>query len=400
MSNVSEAKELYWDPIDKEIDVDPYPVWKRMREEQPVYRNDKFDFYALSRFADVEAAHRDTGTYSSAHGTVLEIMSPEPLPVQMMIFSDPPGHKTLRALVSRAFTVRRVAALEEYIRALCVEMLEPRVGTGGFDYVQDFAARLPSEVISELIGVDPADREEVRKTIDQTFHIEPGAGMVNDVSFAAQVKLHTYFTEQIDIRRRSPRDDMMTGLVDAEVATEEGTRRLNTDEAATIINEMVAAGTETVVRLLGWACTLLDAHPDQRALLASDPSLIKNAVEETLRYEAPSPVQGRVVTRDVELHGTVIPERSKVLLLTASANRDPAMYDDPDRYDVRRRFDGHVSFGHGVHFCLGAALARLEGRVALEETLKRFPDWDVDHDRAVRLHTSTVRGYERLPIRI
>ncbi|UGQ12667.1 cytochrome P450 [Yinghuangia sp. ASG 101] len=398
MTNVSEAGDLYWDPIDKVIDIDPYPLWRRMREEQPVYRNDKFDFFALSRFEDVETAHRDTGTYSSAHGTVLEIMSPEPLPVQMMIFSDPPGHKTLRTLVSRAFTARRVAALEEHIRALCVEMLDPRVGSGGFDYVQDFAARLPSEVISELIGVDPADREEVRRIIDRTFHIEEGTGMVNDVSFAAQIELHTYFTEQIDLRRRAPRDDMMTGLVDAEVATDEGTRRLNTDEAATITNEIVAAGTETVVRLLGWACTLLESHPDQRALLAADPSLIRNAVEETLRYEAPSPVQGRVVTRDVELHGTVIPERSKVLLLTASANRDPAMYDEPDHYDVRRKFDGHVSFGHGVHFCLGAALARLEGRVALEETLKRFPAWEVDRDRAVRLHTSTVRGYERLPI--
>ena len=392
--------ELHWDPFDKAIDIDPYPLWRRMREEQPVYRNDKFDFFALPRHTDVDAALRDPATYSSAYGTVLELMTPEPMPSGFMIFSDPPGHNTLRALVSRAFTPRRIAALEEYIRTLCVEMLDPQVGGAGFDYVQDFAAQLPSMVISELIGVDPADREEIRRTIDLTLHIEEGKGMFNEVSFAAQMKLRTYFAEQIDARRTAPRDDMMTGLVDAEVATDEGTRRLTTAEAASLTCEMVGAGTETVVRLLGWACALLAAHPDQRATLAADPSLLKDAVEETLRYEAPSPVQGRTVTRDVHLYGTTIPAGSKVLLLTASANRDQNKYPDPDRYDVHRRPDGHVSFSHGIHFCLGASLARMEGRVALEETLRRFPTWDVDHERAVRLHSSTVRGYAELPIAV
>jgi cytochrome P450 len=230
------------------------------------------------------------------------------------------------------------------------------------------------------------------------FHIEEGAGMVNDVSFSAQIKLHNYWTEQIEARRKAPRDDMMTGLVEAEVSTDEGPRRLTTSEAADFTNLLVSAGTETVARMLGWAAVLLAAHPDQRADLAADPSLLKNAVEEILRYEAPSPVQGRVITGDVEAHGTTIPAKSKVLLLTGSAGRDERKYPDADRFDIRRRFDGHVSFGHGLHFCLGAALARLEGRVALEETLRRFPIWEVDHERAVRLHTSTVRGYEKLPI--
>jgi cytochrome P450 len=393
--------DLYWDPYDKAIDAEPHAVWRRLRDEQPVYRNDKFDFFAFSRFADVDAAHLDTDTYSSAYGTVLEIMSPTPMPPDFMIFSDPPAHNTLRSLVSRAFTVRRVAGLEGQVREIAAELLDSHVGTGGFDYVRDFAAQLPSMVISALIGVDPADREMVRHMIDDTFHIEEGVGMFNEFSMNASARLREYWAAQIEDRRRSPRDDMITGLVQAEVKTPEGTtRKLTTSEAATVTAEMVSAGTETVARLLGWACILLAEHPDQRAALAADPSLLPTAVEETLRYEAPSPVQGRMVMRDVEVHGTTIPQGSKVLLLTASAARDERKYTDPNTFDTRRTFDSHVTFGHGIHFCLGAALARLEGRVALEETLRRFPAWEVDHDKAVRLHTSTVRGYAELPITV
>ncbi|OAA27449.1 cytochrome P450 [Frankia sp. EI5c] len=390
--------DVYWDPFDKVIDVDPYPVWRRLRDEQPLYRNDKYDFFAVSRYADVDAVHLDPKTYSSAYGTILEIMGPEPIPPGFMIFSDPPVHQTLRTLVSRAFTPRRVSELEGQVRALCAQLLDPQVGAGGFDYVQDFAAQLPSMVISAFIGVDPADREEVRRTIDETFHIEEGLGMHNEVAQAAARRLRAYFVEQIEDRRASPRDDMITALVQAEVRDGESTRRLTTAEAATVTNEMVSAGTETVARLLGWACILLAAHPEQRADLAADSSLIPNAVEETLRFEAPSPVQARTVMRDVELYGTTVPAGSRILMLTASAARDERRYTEPDRYDVRRRVDSHLSFGHGVHFCLGAALARLEGRVAIEETLRRFPAWEVDHAAAVRLHTSTVRGYEKLPI--
>ncbi|KPM53594.1 cytochrome P450 [Frankia sp. R43] len=390
--------DLYWDPFDKEIDVDPHPRWKRMRDEAPVYRNEKFDFYALSRFADVDAAHLDPTTYSSRYGTVLELMKPEPWDTGQIIFMDPPAHTTLRVLVSRAFTPRRVGGLEGVIRDLCAELLDPQIGVGGFDYVQDFAAQLPSLVISQLIGVDPADREDVRKMIDGTFYLDPEKGMFNETAMAATARFHGYLTAQLEERARSPRDDMMTALIQAEIAAEGGTRRLSLREATDFTALLVSAGTETVARLLGWACVLLAAHPDQRADLAADPALLPGAVEETLRHEAPSPVQGRMATRDIDLHGTRIPAMSKVLLLTGSAGRDDRKYDDPDRYDIRRRFDSHVSFGHGVHFCLGAALARMEGRIALEETLRRFPAWDIDHANTVRLHTSTVRGYEKLPI--
>lgn len=391
--------EIYWDPFDVEIDVNPHPMWRRMRDEAPLYRNEELDFWALSRFADVEAAHRDHRRFSSAHGTVLELMKPEPLPTKQMIFLDPPEHTTLRALVSRAFTPRRVAAMEDRVRQICSELLDPHVGSGGFDYLQDFAALLPSMVISSLFGVPDEDREEVRRHIDQVFHIEPGVGMINDVSFMAQVYLHQYWQGLVEKRRAEPGDDMLSALTQAEIKLDNGeVRRLTDEECCDFTNLLVSAGTETVARLLGWAAVLLPEHPDQRDALAADASLVPNAIEELLRFEAPSPVQGRWTTEPVELHGTTVPAGSKVLLLTGSAGRDDRKYENPDRFDIRRRFDTHVSFGHGIHFCIGAALARLEGRVAIEETLKRFPVWTVDHANAKRLHTSTVRGYAKVPI--
>jgi cytochrome P450 len=394
--------ELYWDPFDVEIDSDPYAIWRRMRDEAPLYRNEAHDFYALTRFADVETAHRDPTTFSSAHGTVLEFMGDEPIiNAEMMIFTDPPLHTQLRSLASRAFTPRRVSQLEARIREICAELLDPHVGAGGFDYVQDFGAQLPSMVISALLGVPTDEREEVRRHIDEVFYIEPGVGMVNDRSFAASIWLHEYLGRQLDLRRRDPIDDMMSDLAQAEITDDDGSvRRLTDSQAVGFVNLLVSAGTETVARMLGWAAVVLDANPQARAELASDSALLPNAIEELLRYEAPSPVQGRWTTSDVELHGEVVPASSKVLLLTGAAGRDERKFTDPDRFDVHRPIDHHVSFGYGIHFCLGAALARLEGRIALEETLTRFPEWTVDHDRAVRLHTSTVRGYAEVPIRV
>ncbi len=389
--------DLYWDPYDTEIDANPYEIWRRMRDEAPLYRNDKLDFWALSRFDDVEAAHRDPKTFSSAHGTVLELLQPEPFETGQMIFMDPPEHTRLRALVSRAFTPRRIGQLEGRIRDLCADFLD-RAGTS-FDYVQDFGARLPAMVIASLLGVPIEDQDRVRHMIDTVFHIEPGVGMINDVSFQAQLDLHEYMTSQLELRQAEPRDDMLTGLVAAEVTDADGSvRRLTLNESADFSLLLISAGTETVARLLGWAAVVLDDNPDQRAALAADPTLIPNAVEELLRNEAPSPVQGRWTTADVSLHGEVVPAGSKVLLLTGSAGRDERKYPDADRFDVRRTFDHHVSFGYGIHFCLGAALARMEGRIALEETLRRHARWTVDRDGARRLHTSTVRGWINVPI--
>jgi cytochrome P450 len=393
------STDLYWDPFDVEVDTDPYDVWRRLRDDAPVYRNERHDFWALSRFADVEAAHRDPHTFVSSHGTVLEMMSNGKYPVSMLIFLDPPEHTKLRALVSRAFTPRRIGSLEERIRTFCRDLLEPWLDGAPFDFVQDFGAPLPSMVISALMGVPAADTETVREMIDRTFHIDADRGMVNDISFGAQMELHGYLLAQLEERRQAPADDMLTDLVEAEVVDESGElRRLTDPEAASFANLLISAGTETVARLLGWAAVVLDRHPDQRGELATDPTLIPNAVEELLRYEAPSPVQGRWTTENFELHDTWIPAGSKVLLLTGAAGRDERKYPDADRFDIHRSFDHHVSFGYGIHFFLGAALARMEGRIALEEVLARRPAWTVDHDAAVRLHTSTVRGWVNVPV--
>jgi cytochrome P450 len=389
----------YWDPLDESLKDDPHPAWRRLREEAPAYHNEKYGFWALSRFEDLERAHRDTKVYSSAHSTVLEMMTDEPQHEGMMINLDPPEHTVLRRLVSKAFTPRRVAELEDEIRVLCARLLDAQRGSGGFDYVQDFGAQVPANVIAALLGVPPGDREEVRHHIDQIFHIEPGVGMVNDVSAQAAMWLIGYIDGQLTERRTRPRDDMLTDLVEAEMVDQDGvTRRLTPQESTGFGLLIISAGTETVARLLGWAGLLLAGHPDQQADLATDPSLIPNAVEELLRYESPSPVQGRWLTEDVELYGTTIPADSKVLLLTGSAGRDDRVYPDADRFDVRRTFKLHVAFGYGIHFCLGAALARMEGKIALEETFKRFEKWTVDQEHAVPLHTSTVRGYKKLPI--
>jgi cytochrome P450 len=393
--------DLSWDPFDTDIDTEPYEIWRRLRDEAPLYRNDTYDFWALSRYADVEAAHLDPITFCSGHGTVLEMMTPETFDTGQFIFVDPPEHTRLRSLASRAFTPRRVKELEDRIRELCAEMLDPYTGGGTFDFVQDFGAQLPSMVISSLFGVPPEEREAVRHHIDLVFHIEPGVGMINEVSFGAQIWLHEWLGRQLEQRRREPVDDMLTDLAHAEITDDDGTvRRLSDSQACDFSNLVISAGTETVARLLGFAAVVLAENPDQRRELVADRGLIPNAIEELLRFEAPSPVQGRWTTRDVKLHGEVVPAGSKVLLLTGAADRDERKFPDPDRFDVRRRIDHHVAFGYGIHFCLGAALARLEGRVALEETLARFPEWEVDHAGIVRSHTSTVRGYAKVPISV
>jgi cytochrome P450 len=395
----TDGAPLTWDPLDARYKDDPHPIWRRLRDEAPVYYNEVHDFYALSRFADVDAAHRDPKTFSSAHSTVLEMMTPGTEIPEMMIFMDPPEHTRFRRLVSKAFTPRRIAMLEDEIRVLCAGLLDDVVSDGAFDYVQDFGARVPATIIAALLGIEPGHREEMRELIDGSFHLDPETGMNNDVALGYMAQLIEYATAQLVERQRSPRDDMFTDLLNGEIVDDDGQLRRLTLEQSTMFALLIAnAGTETVARLIGWAGVVLAANPDQRAELAADFSLIPNAVEELLRYEAPSPVQGRWTTAPVELHDTIIPMDSKVLLLTGAAGRDERTFPDADRFDIHRRIDHHVSFGYGAHFCLGAALARLEGRVALEETFRRIPEWTVDLERAVPLHTSTVRGYTTLPI--
>jgi cytochrome P450 len=391
--------DLYWDPLTPELRDDPYPLWKRMRDEAPVWHNDRHDFWALTRYHDIEHAHKDYETFVSSHGTTVETMSPDPVDTGMIIWTDPPKHTMLRKLVSRAFTTRRISSIEERVREVCALLLDPHVGEAEFDYVQDFSAILPPTMISTLLGVPEQDREYLRTVVDAIFYIEEGSdGMVNDVSAKALVDMNAYLAEQFEDRKRRPRDDMFTDLLDAEILDDDGKpRRLTDSELTEFVTVLFAAGSETVARHLGWAVDLLDRHPDQRAELVADPSLVPNAIEEILRYEAPSPVNARYVTRDVTFDDVTIPAGSRVILVTGSAGRDERKYPDPDVFDIHRVFDLHVTFGYGIHFCLGAALARMEGRIGVEETLKRWPEWTLDRDRIVPLYTSTVRGYLNVP---
>jgi cytochrome P450 len=392
--------DVYYDPYDKVIDADPYPVWKRLRDDRPLYYNDKHDFFAVSRFADVEACLLDWETYSSAKGSILEIIkSGMAMPPGSIIFEDPPGHDLHRGLLRRLFTPRSIAALEPKIREFCAHALDPKVGSGGFDFIADLGAQMPMRTIGLLLGIPEADQPAIRD------HIDHGLGLDEDGSSRLAEKLESasdseMFAEYIDWRAKHPSDDLMTELLEAEFVDEQGTtRRLSRQEVLGFVNLLAGAGNETTTRLIGWTGKVLADNPDQRELLVADRSLIPNAIEEILRFEPPSPVQARYVTRDVEVHGTVVPQGSAMVLLNASGNRDERQFADPDRLDVTRVFDRHLSFGYSVHFCLGAALARLEGRVALEEVLKRFPTWEIDTANAVQAHTSTVRGWERLPVR-
>jgi cytochrome P450 len=390
--------DVYYDPYDFEIDADPYPVWKRLRDERPLYYNERYDFYALSRFQDVERGLVDWRTYVSSKGTVLELIKADmDIPLGSIIFEDPPTHDLHRGLLSRVFTPRKMAAIEPKVREFCARCLDPLVGAGGFDFIADLGAQMPMRTIGMLLGIPEQDQEAIRDRIDDGLRLEEGTMPDFDVQRAEDQS--SAFAEYIDWRAEHPSDDLMTELLQAEFDDASGTRRrLTREEVLGYVNLLAAAGNETTTRLIGWTGKVLAEHPDQRRALVEDRSLVPNAIEELLRYESPSPVQARYVTKDVEHHGQVVPEGSVLLLLNASANRDERRFDDPDRFDVRRTVEQHLSFGYGIHYCLGAALARLEGRVALDEVLQRFPDWEVDADNAVQARTSTVRGWEKLPV--
>ena len=391
--------DIYYDPYDFDIDADPYPVFRRLRDEAPAYYNEKLDFYAVSRFGDVESCSVDWQTYSSARGSVLEIIRSEMVvPRGMFIFEDPPLHNLHRRLMARVFTARRVSVLEGRMRQYCAAVLDPLVGTGGFDFVRDLGADLPMRVISDMLGIPEEDQVAVRDHFDEGLRIEEGQ-MPKKMDAVQRTSDMSNFGPYISFRRQHPADDLMTDLIETTFVDETGRERhLDDEEVLNYAMLLAAAGNETTTKLIGWAGFLLGAHPDQRRLLVDHPGLVPGAIEEILRYEAPSPVQARYVTRDVVLHDVTVPEGSILLLLNAAANRDDRQFDDPDRFDVRRTIDHHVTFGFGLHFCMGAALARLEGRVALEEVLTRFPDWEVDHANSERVHTSTVRGWHRLPV--
>ncbi|NKY33677.1 cytochrome P450 [Nocardia speluncae] len=389
--------DVYYDPYDVELNADPYPMFKRIREEKPLYYNETHDFYALSRFADVNAALIDKDTFSSARGAIIELIKANiEIPPGVLIFEDPPIHTMHRKLLSRMFTPRKISALEAKVREFCCQSLDPLIGTGKIDFIADLGAQMPMRTIGMLLGIPEEDQEAVRDFANEQMRTEEGKPMKASTEGMVSGEL---FEKYVDWRTENPSDDIISELLNVEFEDETGTlRHLTRDEILTYINVVSGAGNETTTRLIGWAGKVLAEHPDQRRELVRNPALIPAAVEELLRFEPPAPHVARYVTRDIEYHGQTVPEGSAMMLLVGAANRDHRQFTpDGDIFDIHRESKPHLAFSVGTHFCMGSALARLEGRVALEEILERFPEWDTDLTNAKLSPTSTVRGWESMP---
>ncbi len=384
-----------YSPYAYEIHEDPYPTYARLRSEAPVYRNEEFDFWALSRHADVLAAFRNVDGFSNAQGVSLDPSAFGPNAHKMMSFLalDPPRHTRMRSLVGKKFTPSKVAGMEDRIRAIALEHLEPALERGSFDFIADFAGRLPMDVISELVGVPAADRVELRRLADLVVHREDGLFDVPQAGMDAALTLVGYYQGMVDERRAVPRDDLTSELLEAELDGD----RLTDEEIIAFLFLMVVAGNETTTKLLGNAWLWGWHNPDQRAKPFADPDRVTDWVEETLRYDTSSQMLLRVTRVPMRLHGVDIPEGERVLLLVGSANRDEEVFPDPDRYDLDRDTSRLVSFGSGRHFCMGAPLARMEARIGLTELVGRVSSYDIDPGGIERVHSINVRGLAALP---
>ena len=411
---VSAASDVYFDPYDVELNADPYPMFGRLREEAPLYHNSQHDFYALSRFTDVDDALVDFQTFSSAKGAILELIKANiDIPSGVLLFEDPPIHDVHRKLLSRMFTPRKIIELESKIREFCAHSLDPLVGTDRFDFVNDLGAQMPMRVIGMLLGVPEEFQEAAREHANANLRTEAGKPMDHT---GENMMNGEFFGQFIDWRVKHPSDDIMTELLNVEFTDETGTvRRLTRDELLLYTAVVSGAGNETTTRLIGWTGKVLAEHPDQRRALVEDPGLIPAAIEELLRYEPPAPHVARYVTRDIEYYGQRVPAGSVMMMLIGAANRDYRQFPpDGDVFDIRREPRAHLAFGHvalldGADLALeaaervaligrnGTALARLEGRIALEEILKRFPEWDVNVSECKLSPTSTVRGWDTMP---
>jgi cytochrome P450 len=400
-STPTQPADLHFSPYDYAIHDDPYPTYARLRDEAPLFHNRELGFWALSRHADVVDAFRDSTRFSSAHGVSLEpsAYGPDAHRTSSFIAMDPPRHGRMRGLVSRAFTPRRVETLEPRIRELARLHLDRALsraagGRADLDLIADLAGKVPMDVVSELMGVPSADRDELRRLADTVLHREEGNVDVPVAGMEASLTLVGYYADMVAERRRRPTDDLTSALIGAEL---DGAR-LTDDDIIAFLFLMVVAGNETTTKLLGHAWYWGWRYPGERAKALADPSRIPDWVEETLRYDTSSQFIVRTASEDVALHRGVIPAGDRVLLMLGSANRDPRAFPDPDRYDLDRTQDSQIaSFGVGRHYCLGASLARLEARVTLEELVARIADYDIDEAGAARVHSINVRGFAQLP---
>lgn len=410
---------IEFDPYDYALQEDPYPVYARLRDEEPLHHNEEHDFWVLSRHADIAHAIRTEEVYSNAMGVSLDASAWGPNAHRMMSFlaMDPPRQTRLRSLVSRGFTPRRVSELEPQIqriteRHLDLALAEAGAATDGeLDFITAFAGRLPMDVISELMGVPESDRDEIRRLGDLLVHREDGVRDVPPAGVDAALTLVGYYADMIAQRRRTPTDDLTSALLEARIEARPGDDpeagdRMSDEEIIAFLFLMVVAGNETTTKLLGNALFHLSRHPDQLADLfadGGDPELVEPWIEETLRYDTSTQVLARHLLDDVHLHGRVAPRGSKLLIALGSGNRDERVFERPDEFDVHRdraEVARMLSFGGGRHFCLGANLARLEARVALQELVRRVGTVEVDRDRAVRVHSVNVRGFAKLPVRV
>lgn len=394
------TQEISWDPYNTELSKNPYPMYKRLREEMPLYYNEEHDFYALSHYADIESCLRDRELFSSAHGDILEfIKAKSVMPDSVFIHQDPPKHTAYRSLMQRIITPKRMFAVEQDIRALCARSLDPLVGGDGFDFIANLGAEVPMRAISMLLGIPEKDQTAIRESVDARMRTEAGKPIDIAQQQALQQDALAGFEEYITWREKNPSDDMMSELLQTEFKDPQGVmRKLTRDEISNIVNVVAGAGNETTNRLIGWMGKTLAEHPDQRRDIVKDFSLIPAAIEELLRFEPPGPFLAREVMRDIELHGKKIPKGAVMILLLAAGNRDESRFVNGDSFNIHREARPHMTFGQGIHVCIGAPLARLEGRVVMEEVLKRFPEWEVDYDSIVLSSTSSVRGWDSLPV--
>lgn len=403
------ATGIVFDPYDYAFQEDPYPTYRRCRDEDPLHHNEELDIWFLTRHADIAHALRTEGVYSNAMGVSIDksAWGPDAHKVMSFLGMDPPRQQWLRKLVSRGFTPRRVTELAPQVQRLTDhylgQCLERARDGQAVDWIADFAGKLPMDVISEMMGVPPADRAEIRRLADLVVHREPGVRDVPHEGMEASLTLVGYYAEMVAQRRRQPTSDLTSALVAAELEGD----RLSDDEIIAFLFLMLVAGNETTTKLLGHALFHLTRHPEQYAAVFADPddgaNLVARWVEETLRYDTSSQMLARHLLRDVELHGRVAPAGAKAVLVLGSANRDDRVFADPDRYDIRRDQDElgqSLSFGGGRHFCLGANLARLEARIALGELVRRVRHAEVAHDDCIRVHSVNVRGFASVPVRL
>jgi cytochrome P450 len=384
-----------FNPYSYDIHEDPFPTYRQLREQAPAYRNEALGFWALSRYDDVLAAFKDPLTFSNAQGVSLERSSQvDASAVASFLAMDPPRHDQMRALVSRGFTPRRVADLEPRIRALTAAYVDSFIAAGRCDIIQDFAARLPMDVVSELLGVPPADRDVLRHWADTVVHREAGKADIPPAAMQASGQLLMYFRDLVEPRKQARGADLASALLDAEI---DGARLEERDVMAFLFL-MIIAGNETTTKLIGNALYWLWKNPGERERVRANRTPIPNWIEETLRYDGSTQMLARTVTRDVELHGQRLCAGDRLLLLIGSANRDESVFAQADVFDIERDTSQHLAFGKGTHFCLGASLARLETRVALEAIQLHLPDYEIDPAKLVRVHSPNVRGFASMPI--